>query len=123
MSFFYIVSPRFNALGLSFNKVCDSVGKKYFGLRAQTRMHRIFLFQIFRKMNLPSRIFRGPNMRKSLSSKCILYGGCFSSSSFKSRLMLSVLLAVCGRAFWCCRITVGDNGPLASCRYWLPFVG
>jgi hypothetical protein len=112
----------FNARGLSFNKICASAEKKYFLLRAQTQMHRIFHFLHFRKMNLPSRTFRGPNMWKSLGTKCILYGGCSSSSSFKSRLVLSVLLAVCGRAFSCCSITVGDDGLLASCIYWHRFV-
>jgi hypothetical protein len=103
-------------------KLVITLGKKI-GLSAQPRMHHIFLFTLFRKMNLPICVFRGPDMWKSSGAKCILYGGGSSSTSFKSRLVLNVLLAVCGRALSCCRITVRDNGPLASCRYRLQFVG
>lgn len=92
------------------------LGKKYFGLRAQPRIYCIFRFLLFRKMNLPIRIFKGPNICKSLGAKCILYGECSSSSNFKSRMVLSVLLAVCGRSLSCYRITIGHNGPLASAR-------
>lgn len=112
----------FRALGPSFNKICYSAGKKN-GLRAQARMKRIFHFLLSRKMNLPSRSFRGPNMWKSLDVNCVPYGGCSSSFSFKSWLVLSALLAVCRWALSYCRITFGDNGPVASCRYWLRFVG
>jgi hypothetical protein len=77
---FYIFSPLFNVFGPALSQLQDST--------AQPRKHRIVHFLINCKMNPYNHIFTGPNMWKSLGTRCGMWGECSSSSNLKSQIVL-----------------------------------